>query len=129
MAKNQVTIEIKGIEELIKTLDSLEPDMRIKAARSSMRLVAQKMQSNMERLVPRGKTGNLASNLKHSVKMFPEKNAVVAFGRVKYSREKGGGNHAHLLEYGHKLVKGRYARTTIGSVSYTHLTLPTKRIV
>ena len=109
-------IKIEGIEELIAALATLTPEIQNKSGRSAMRKIARAMTGKAIANAPVGETGNLANSLKPSVRIM--KGSVVAFTKAS---QKGGidgkGNHAHLVEFGHKLVKGKgVRRKTIGFV-------------
>jgi len=118
MAGPAVKIQIEGIEELIATLATLTPEIQNKSGRSAMRKIAEAMTQKAIAAAPVGETGNLANSLKPSVRVMGAGKAVVAFTKAD---QKGGatgkGNHAALVEFGHKLVKGsKLGRKTIGFV-------------
>ncbi len=100
-----IQFKIEGVEELVSNLGTLVPEIQNKSGRSAMRYVSLAMAENVRRNAPVGDTGNLKNSIKNSVRVFP--GAIVAF--AKAGTTKGlKGNHAHLVEYGHALVKGKY---------------------
>ena len=118
-------IKIEGIEELIAAFALLMPEIQNKSGRSAMRKMARAMTDKAIANAPVGETGNLVNSLRPSVRVM--KGAVVAFTK---SSQKGGfngkGNHAHLIEFGHKLVKGKGPRRkTIGFVKAYPFLRPT----
>ncbi len=109
--RNSVRFTIDGIEDIIKQLNKLEPEIRLKQARLAMRQVSNLMYGSAVTKVPVGETGNLANSLTRSVRIMG-KHAMVAF--VTASRSGGKkGYHSNLIEFGHDLVVGKYLQKTI----------------
>lgn len=126
--KNEIEFKIDGIEELIATLATLTPEIQNKSGRAAMRKLAKDMTATTKASVP-VKTGNLFNSLKDRVRVMGSAKSVVAITYAKYDGKgdgSQGGNHAHLIEYGHKLVKGKYlGRKTIGFVPAQPFLRPT----
>lgn len=92
-------IKIEGIEELIKSLESIIPEYQQKAGRSAMRQVGREMAKEITKRVPVD-TGALKDSIRPKLPKITNYGIRVSAG-ADYAK---GGNHAHLVEFGHKQV-------------------------
>lgn len=117
-------VKIEGIDELIATLAQLTPEIQNKSGRSAMRRVSLEMSADLKANAPVGETGNLKNAVMQRASVHLMSGAIVAFAKVKYGADAG--PHAHLVELGHALVKGKYlGRKTIGFVEAHPFMKPT----
>lgn len=108
---NSVRFTVDGIEDIVRELRKLEPELRLRQARFAMRQITEKMYDTAISKVPVGETGNLANSLTKSVRVAG-KHSIVAFVVAKRGGSKKG-YHSNLIEFGHDLVAGKYIQKTI----------------
>lgn len=99
----QFEFKIEGLQELTKTIQdlskSLDPDKSEPVILKGAKVIGAEVRGR----APKGPTGNLKKSVKvKTLKRFSSKQpapAIVAIDRKKAP-------HAHLVEYGHALVRG-----------------------
>lgn len=116
MARSQVELSIKeaGWKAADQLLAKLEIAVRGKTINDAMRKVGNQIKSQTRAILPKpGYPGDkpdmkpLRETLRVKIKEYDGGKVKVMVVGYKYSRTKGeGGNHGHLLEQGHDIVKG-----------------------
>lgn len=100
-------VKVEGLSDLLKNLQSLPLKVAQRLERIGLKRALEPMKQAAEALAPVGDTGRLADSFKiksRTRKGVPSASLVTT---VPY---------AHLVEYGHRLVKGRLLQKEIGHV-------------
>lgn len=98
MNKDGFAIEVSGFKELAKALSSLSKELGERGINRSIRKAGKFLQEKIKNNTPE-QTGNLKSGIEFAM----EKESGVESTAVVYSHKKKA-FHAHLVEYGHRLV-------------------------
>ena len=101
------SVEVTGLKELLARLEKFPVNLQTKLERTALRRALQPVLEAAEAKVPVGETGNLASGF---VIKTRNKKGLIS-GRVVNTAP-----HAHLVEFGHRLIKGGRIRRMIGTV-------------
>lgn len=103
-----VTLQVTGLKELLGRLQDMPTKLAIalekKALKKALDPIYKEAEANLARQTS-PKTGNLARGFITRTKTF--KKFYIKAELVNYAP------HAHLIEYGHWLKKGRYLQRTI----------------
>lgn len=92
-------LQVEGLKEVLENIKNLYPEIQEKSGRSAMRQVGKEMRNEILKRVPVDQ-GDLKGSIREKLpKVEPWGVRVSAI--ADYAK---GGNHAHLVEYGHKQV-------------------------
>lgn len=112
-----VQIEIQGYDELIKALDRIDDTLSFKLGKDMVRRAAQIVASRAREIVRLGDPKHhpelpaLAERIGIEQRYYDGGKRALAIVGPIYQKGGGGGNHGHLLEYGHALrSRGRASK-------------------
>lgn len=100
-----MTFELKGLEELRSKFNKLDSNLQKKLARGAMRSAMRPMLNHAK-----SRVSIVSGDLKSSLGITVRRRGGSFLGRVIARQPKGA--HAHLVEYGHRLVLGSKRRGT-----------------
>ncbi len=105
--KNQVSFDVQGLKEILTSLKTLDEDIREKTLKKGLRRVSKLIEAKAKALAPKGRIPG-KKTISGSFTTSTKKGRTMLFGVVRNKAP-----HAHLLEYGHWLVKGKFFQKRI----------------
>lgn len=102
MAKTAFTIEVEGLDEAIRRVQSITSALEAKDVEKVLLKGMRMVRDEVKARAPVGPTGNLKRSVKAQIGKRRGRFVAGAFSAI----DRKIAPHAHLVEYGHDLVKG-----------------------